>query len=412
MRRAIYGVTAVTLLSYAGEYIAFTSILAWLDGMLLNNGYSVLQAFGVGYLVSSAYLVFSGVLAVPLGSLADLFGRRVTAAIGCVLAGASILAVSLTGSISGATAIIAAISLLLLLIGIGHATYTTSALAYAGDVSSQEDVGEAYGLVETAEYAMFMFGTPLGFALAQAYGNQSTFYITGAILLVGALAAMTGMPESRAPVSSPEAPGTRDPSRPISRWSLLYRAISDREVQVALLAIFFVSVGFTLFRVYLTQYGNTASPSLLVGPYVVSIMAVASVLAAVPIGRLIDITKKRSMIMAVGFLVEGVALAFIFFEPSPLSLVLWSVVFGVAIMLVRVPQAVIIAERTIVENRASAMGTNHGVEHIGYGVGAFLGGVLLLFLGFTTLETFWFVAGLSLAFGTALFSIIRKLKMA
>ena len=392
--------------------MAFTSILAWLDISLLNNGYSALQAFGFGYLVSSAYLVFSGVLAVPLGSLADLFGRRVTAAIGCVLAGASIIAVSLTGSISGATSIIAIISLLLLLIGIGHATYTTSALAYAGDVSSEKDVGEAYGLVETAEYTMFMFGTPLGFALAQAYGNQSTFYITGAILLVGALAAVIGMPERRSPVSAPAPSGSPAPLRPFSRWALLYRAVSDREVQVSLAAIFFVSVGFTLFRVYLTQYGNTASPSLLVGPYVVSIMAFASVLAAVPIGRLVDVTKKRSVIIAVGFLVEGLALALIFFQPSALSLVLWSVVFGVAIMLVRVPQAVIIAERTIVENRASAMRANHGVEHIGYGVGAFLGGVLLLFLGFTTLQTFWFVAGISGAFGVALFIIIRRLKMA
>jgi len=392
--------------------MAFTSILAWLDILLLNNGYSALQAFGYGYLVSSAYLVFSGVLAVPLGSLADVFGRRLTAAIGCILAGTSIFAVSLTGSTSGATTIIAVISLLLLLIGIGHATYTTSALAYAGDVSSKEDVGEAYGLVETAEYAMFMFGTPLGFAVAQAYGNQSTFYITGAILLAGALAAVIGMPERRVPLASPAMSSSGASWRPSTRWALLYRAVSDREVQVSLLAIFFVSVGFTLFRVYLTQYGNTASTSLVVGPYVVSIMAVASVLVAVPIGRLIDVTKRRGIIMAAGFLVEGVALALIFFEPSPLSLVLWSVVFGVGIMLVRVPQAVVIAERTIVENRATAMGANHGVEHIGYGVGAFLGGALLLFLGFTTLETFWFVAGLSLAFGIALFFIIRRLKMA
>jgi MFS family permease len=392
--------------------MAFTSILAWLDVLLLNNGYSALQAFGFGYLVSSAYLVFSGVLAVPLGSLADIFGRRETAAIGCVLAGVSIFAVSQTGLLSGSTAIIITISLLLLLIGIGHATYTTSALAYAGDISSQQDVGEAYGLVETAEYAMFMFGTPLGFALAQAYGLQSTFYITGAILLGGALAAIVGMPERRVPVSSPVPSGSEASSPHLTRWTLLYRAVSDREVQVGLLSIFFVSVGFTLFRVYLTQYGTTSSPSLLVGPYVVSIMAVASVLAAVPIGRLVDITKRRGLIMAVGFLVEGVALALIFYEPSPLSLVLWSVVFGVAIMLVRVPQAVVIAERTMVENRASAMGTNHGVEHVGYGVGAFLGGVLLLFLGFSTLETFWFVAGISVAFGAALFPIVRRLKMA
>jgi MFS family permease len=412
VRRAVYGVTAVTLLSYAGEYMAFTSILAWLDVLLLNNGYSTLQAFGFGYLASSAYLVFSGVLAVPLGSLADLFGRRATAAVGCVLAGLAIFAVSLTGSISGATTIIISMSLLLLLIGVGHATYTTSALAYAGDVSSEQDVGEAYGLVETAEYTMFMFGTPLGFALAQAFGNQSTFYITGAILLAGALAAMVGMPERRTTVpSSATFDASHQTSNP-SRWALLYRAVSDREVQVSLLAIFFVSVGFTMFRVYLTQYGNNASPSLVVGPYVVSIMALASVLAAVPIGRLVDVTKKRGVIMAAGFLVEGAALALIFFQPSALSLIVWSVIFGVAIMLVRVPQAVVVAERTVHENRATAMGTNHGIEHVGYGVGAFLGGALLLFLGFTTLETFWFVAGLSLAFGIALFPIIRELKMA
>ena len=91
--------------------MAFTSVLAWLDVLLLNNGYSVLQAFGLGYLVSSAYLVFSGVLAVPLGTLADRFGRRITAVLGCVLAGVSIFAVSLTGSISGSTAIIVVISL-------------------------------------------------------------------------------------------------------------------------------------------------------------------------------------------------------------------------------------------------------------------------------------------------------------
>lgn len=401
----------MTLFSYAGEYMAFTSILAWLDILLIKNGYSALQAFGFGYLVSSAYLVFSGVLAVPLGSLADLLGRRITAALGCILAGGSIFAVSLTGSIVGTTEIIIVSSALLLLIGIGHATYTTSALAYAGDVSSEADIGETYGLVETAEYTMFMFGTPLGFALAQFYGNQITFYITGTILLAGAIAALVGMPEHRTILGAADAsPGAPTPA--LARWGQFYKAISDRQVQVSLLAVFFVSIGFTLFRVYLTQYGNTASPSLVVGPYVVSIMAFASVLAAVPIGRLIDVTKRRGMFMTAGFIVEGLALAFIFFEPSVLSLILWSVVFGVAVMLVRVPQAVVIAERTTYENRASAMGANHGVEHVGYGVGAFLGGVLLVFVGFTTLETFWLVAIISSAFGVALLPIGRGLKMA
>ncbi len=400
----------MTLLSYAGEYMAFTSILAWLDTLLLNSGYTTVQAYGFGFIVSSAYLLFSGVLAVPLGFLADIFGRRITAVAGCVLAGGTIMAVSLTGSIQGSTQVILAMSFLLFLIGVGHATYTTSALAYAGDVTTSQDVGEAYGLVETAEYAMFMFGTPLGFVLAQTYGNEPTFFITGAILMAGALAAVVGMPERKGGAGPAVFPPTRSPQE--SRWRMLFGALRDREVQTSLLAVFFVSVGFTVFRVYMTQYGTGGSSAVAVGPYLVSIMAAASIFAAIPIGKLVDTTRKRALVMAGGFLVEGVALALIFFQPSVLSLLLWSVVFGAAVMLVRVPQAVVIAERTVTENRASAMGANHGVEHVGYGLGAFLGGVLLLYFGFTTLDTFLLVGGISVAFGAALIPVSSRLKMA
>lgn len=395
----------MTLLSYAGEYMAFTSILVWLDYLLLQNGFGTQEAYGFGFLVSAGYLLLSGVLAIPLGFLADVFGRQRTGIAGCVLAGLSIIAVSLTGLAQGATLVIVTISLLLLLIGVGHATYTVSALAYAGDVSKESDVGEAYGLVETAEYAMFMFGTPLGAVLATSYGNVGTFYITGGVLMAGAVACLVGMPEPErrrgAAFGTPAAtPGVVKPST----LKLMYAGISDHEVQASLLSIFFVSIGFTVFRVYLTQFGTG-------GPYAVSVMALASILVAVPVGRLIDTTKKRARFMTLGFLVEGVALAFIFYGPTATSIVLWAVVFGVSIMLVRVPQAVVIAERTVVDNRASAMGANHGVEHIGYGVGAFLGGLLLVYLGFSTLDTFWLVAAISAAFGLALLPLSRLLKM-
>lgn len=405
MQRGLYGVTVMTLLSYGGEYMAFTSILAWLDLLLLNSGYSTTQAYGFGFLVSAAYLLLSGVLAIPLGFLADFFGRRNTAVAGCFLAGASILVVSLTGSIQGADLVIVSISILLLLVGIGHATYTVSALAYAGDISTEEDVGEAYGLVETAEYTMFMFGTPLGSVLAGAFGNQATFYITAAILAAGAFAGYFGMPES---ATQPSLAGTT-PSIGSGRGirgklSVVAAAARDPKISTSLVAIFFVSVGFTVFRVYLTQYGFS-------GPYVVALMAAASVFAAVPIGQLVDTTKKRTLFMVLGFLVEGLALALIFYQPSAISLILWALVFGVAVMLVRVPQAVVIAERTVVENRASAMGANHGVEHIGYGVGAFIGGILLVVAGFTTFDTFLLVAAISAGFGVVLLLLSRALKM-
>ncbi len=406
MRKALLGVTAMTLLSYGGEYIAFTSILAWLYLLLVGSGMPPLQAYGFGFLVSSAYLLLSGILAVPFGSLADSFGRRNLAIAGCLAASVAILALSLTGGLTNTTSVILVASVVLGLIGIGHATYTTSALAYAGDISSAEDVGEVYGLVETAEYTMFMFGTPLGLVVAQIYGNQLTFIITGVILALGALTAFVGMPEQahRLPAQTAAA-RVSHPKR--IRISLLRAAVADHGVLLSLLSILVVSLGFTVFRIYMTQYGSAGQPAVFAGPLLVSVMAAASTGSAVPIGWFLDKTRRRTLFMAIGFLAEAMALGLIFLGPTLISLLLWSVVFGVAIMMVRVPQAVIIAERTIFENRAGAMGANHGVEHVGYGLGAFLGGLLVVSFRFTVLQTFWFFALVTLGFGIALLPLAR-----
>jgi predicted MFS family arabinose efflux permease len=210
------------------------------------------------------------------------------------------------------------------------------------------------------------------------YGNQWTFIITAVVLALGALTAFIGMPE-RAQSLLRET-GTKHMSEANqSGISLLRVAIADQGVLLSLLSVLVVSIGFTVFRIYMTQYGS-AGPAVFAGPLLVSVMAAASVGSAVPIGWLLDKTRRRTLFIAVGFLAEAVALGLIFLGPTPISLLLWSVVFGVAIMMVRVPQAVIIAERTVFGNRAGAMGTNHGVEHVGYGLGAFLGGVLVVSL--------------------------------
>ncbi len=416
LSRQLLGVTTMTLLSYGGEYMAFTAILAWLYNLLIKAGVDPLEAYGFGFLVSAAFLLVSGVLAVPFGSLSDRFGRRRLAILGCVAAGVSILALPLTGSFTNSNLIVGVISILLLVVGIGHGTYTASALAYAGDVSSERDVGQAYGLVETAEYAMFMFGTPLGFIVAALYGIIPTFIITGGILLVAGLTAAFGMPERRtyrlvSAASGLDHASTPDVTVHETQARLLYNAIRDGGVLVALLAVFFVSIGFTAFRIYMTQYGTSGQVVPLVGPYLVSIMAAASVLAGVPIGRLVDTSRKRVPILVLGLIIESIALAAILVRPNAISLVLWSVVFGVAIMLVRVPQAVIVAERTTIDNRAGAMGANHAVEHVGYGVGAFLGGLLIVFFSLNLFSSFVVFAVVTLVAALVLISLKDKAKL-
>src|SRR2546428_5951676 len=104
-RRGLAGVTTMTLLSYGGEYMAFTSILAWLYNLITARGFDPLQAYGFGFLVSGVYLLVSGVLAVPFGSLSDRFGRRPLAVFGCVAAGLSIFVLPATALLTGANSV-------------------------------------------------------------------------------------------------------------------------------------------------------------------------------------------------------------------------------------------------------------------------------------------------------------------
>ena len=120
--------------------MAFTSVLTWLYNLTTARGVDPLQAYGFGFLVSAVYLLVSGVLAVPFGSLSDRFGRRPLAVVGCVSAGLSILVLPATALLTEANFVILAVSLVLLFVGIGHGTFTASALAYAGDISSSSNV--------------------------------------------------------------------------------------------------------------------------------------------------------------------------------------------------------------------------------------------------------------------------------
>jgi hypothetical protein len=59
-----------------------------------------------------------------------------------------------------------------------------------------------------------------------------------------------------------------------------------------------------------------------------------------------------------------------------------SVAFGGSIAMVRVSQLVILAENSSTSNRAAIMGTNHAVEHAGYGVASFVVGAAIAGFGF------------------------------
>ena len=116
--------------------------------------------------------------------------------------------------------------------------------------------------------------------------------------------------------------------------------------------------------------------------YFASIMAITGVLFMVPLGHYEDRTERRMPYLVAGLIGAAASLSIVFFfPPSVLSFLVAAVAYGLSIGAVRVSQLVILAEASHPSNRAAIMGTNHALEHVGYGLAAFLIGALIALPG-------------------------------
>jgi MFS family permease len=425
-------VTLLALLSFAGEYTAYNVSLVWIDRLLTKNGQTDAFAFVFIGTISAIYLVLSGVVSVPFGALCDRFGRRTMAIVGCVVGAIGLFGLAGAGEIPGTISYILAISSVLILLGVGHGSYTASALAYTGDISTEKNVGKAYGLVETAEYVSFSFAGLLGAALVVVIGFQLTFVISAFLILAGGVVAAVGMPDLRpttSMVTTPVGSGSlitdssgknsasknsgsstssdlvaeKPPMKGI--WKTFVQAIRTPSVLISLFSMLLISLGIQVFRNFVPLYsasGNVSSPFLLA---LSSVVAGAGLIASIPIGAFLDKSRKYMMMLVAGLLLAAVSFWIIFLYPDVLDLLVWSVFFGIAVSMTRVPQAVIIAEDTITENRATTMGADHAFEHAGYGIGALSGGLLISAFGFV--GAFQTYAAVMLIGGLVIFVLYR-----
>jgi len=434
--RRFGGVSSVGFLSYVGEYASYIVVLAFIsDKLTINFGLGDFGYLLIGTL-SSAYLVGSGLIAVPIGHLSDKFGRRWFAVGGCALGVVGLVSLIFANGVTNLTEFAVGMSVSLCALGIGHGTYTASTLAYTGDIAGKyEAMGKSYGLIEGAEFAGYAFGPALGTTVAFLSGRVTVFEVSASMLLVAAAIAFVSMPEIRsaAEIRSPhahehegvehdaiesvvDAAGGEegDPHVHGASWGDYVAAFKVPIISVALLTTFVGSIGFSGFFYYVPLYANSLKGfvpafGLLYG-YFASIMALTAVILMVPIGHIEDAGKRRMPYLAAGLVLGALSLSFVFITASVPSFVIASLAFGFSIAIVRVSQLVILAERSNPSNRAAIMGTNHAVEHAGYGVATLAVGALIAFLGFVGafrgLSLILLLAGL----GFLLYAIKMKVK--
>ena len=369
------GVAAVAFLTYIGEYMSFIVVLAFIINKLVLLFHMGGEAYLLVGAVSALYLVLSGLVAIPVGHLSDRYGKRRFAMLGCLLGAFSLFSLVIIDRMTDPTQFFAGIAVSLCALGVAHGTYTATTLAYTGDVAEASAMGKPYSLVEDAEFVGYAFGPALGAVVSVALGRIITFTTSGLLMLVAAAMAFFFMRRSGAPGGEPHA----------ASWSDFASAFRNSIVALILVTTFFSSLSFSGFFYYVPLYASALRGTIpvlgVIYPVLQSLVAGTAVVLMFPFGHLTDRTGRRMPYLVSGLLIGALALASVFLAPSLGGFVLASVVFGLSLALARVNQLVILAEASTPSNRAGVMGTNHAMEHAGYGAGALVGGIITALLG-------------------------------
>jgi len=413
----------MSFLTYMGEYAAFIIVLVYLsDKFTVTFGLGSVGYAFVGF-ISGGFLIASGLVAIYMGHLSDKYGRRKMMIIGCLVGAVALLSLIVADSFTQLVPFAIATAISLTTLGIAHGTYTASTLAYGGDLAEKhQTMGKAYGLVDGAEFAGYAFGPALGTTVAFVFNSRTAvFEMSTVMLLISAGLAVVFMPEIRpaagvaaAPMITGASHGHDDHDDEGSHaeahshsatWGDYVNAFRTPIIGVALLTTLVGAIGFSAFFSFVPLYAETLRAYVpdfrFLWGYFASIMAITGVLFMVPFGHYEDRTDRRMPYLVAGLVGAAASLSLVFFlKASVPSFLIASVTYGLSIGVVRVSQLVILAEASHPSNRAAIMGTNHALEHVGYGLAAVLVGNLVAFMGgfanaFRFLSVVLLVAGLA-----------------
>src|SRR3989442_2706970 len=321
------GVSSVAFLTYLGEYMSFIVVLAFLSDKLTVTFGLGLYGFGLIGTISGAYLVVSGLIAIPIGHLCDMYGRRLFTILGSLLGAMALFSLVGLDALNGLLGFAIGIGAALTMLGVGHGTYTASTLAYTGDVAAKDNLGKPYGLVEGAEFAAFAFGPAIGGVVAFEFGRIPTFLVSGSLLLVAVLISAFFMPEARNLL--PMQTAANDPANNSAKshshsasWRDFASSLRDSVVGVTVLTTFVASLSFSAFFFYVPLYAYTLRGSIPVlaflYPAFASLMAGTGVVSMIPLGHIEDATRRRMPVLVAGALALADSFCFFFFSSSRL----------------------------------------------------------------------------------------------
>ena len=346
----------VTFLNFVATFIA----IPVLPLLATQFGASISYVGGI----RAGYFILAALLAIPLGRVSDILGRKVLIQVGLGLALISSLAIFFSNS---------AVELLIFfsLGGLGAAAFAPAMDSYIGDILPKKKMVTGYGWYQTSMQLGMVVGPILGGVIAAAYTLQTSFFAAAVIALFALLLALSF-------IKRKEGGG--------SLASFSITQLLKTRPTIIVLAGWFLILGMAFVRgpfdFVFPLYGTEIGMDIVTIGLLFSLPAFIGLLVRIPIAYLADRWGKKDIFVVLGALSFFLPAVVIFSLTDFLSLSLLLVVVGLGSATFATAVMARVAEGVGSSDRGFAMGGSNMMRFGGFTIGSLMIGASVESLGF------------------------------
>jgi MFS transporter, DHA1 family, multidrug resistance protein len=237
----------------------------------------------------------------------------------------------------------------------------TASMTLVASTTPKDRMGFGLGMMQMAVFSGASVGPLIGGVLADQIGYRATFVVAGAMLFISAIIVFTQVRERFTPPSRTKG----EDSEP----TLSMRVILFGGAMLAMIGVMFVlriasSSIQPIMPLYVERLAHATSPMATLSGVTLGVAGFTSAVAAVTLGRLADRIGQQPVLigsaLAVGFLYLPQA-----FAQTPLQLIVFQALFGVAAGGVLPSANAIVAHLTPQERRGAVFGFTAAATSLG-----------------------------------------------
>jgi len=330
-------------------------------------------------IINSAFLLMAGILSLPMGILADRFGRKLFASLGLIV-------LSITSFLLYFSKTPIQVMWIYLFFVAGLAAFGPTMMSFVADFSPVTHLGRSYGWYTTALYTSMSLGPAIGGFVAQQRGFLQVFLISGTIIFLTFWAVLLFLPPTHLVIA--DRPQKRNPS------IIVRELLKNRP----LLSCWLVTLGgcfaLGMFITFLPLHAQNQSLTVWQIGLVFAAQGLSNALSRIPFGYLSDKVVNRSTLVVIGLIGFSASMAGFAISKSMIHFVTFAVAFGASMGLAFTSVGALIAEVVPLESRGLAMGGYNTCIYFGMMLSSASMGAIIRKIGFE--DGFFITAAINL----------------